>query len=400
MSAASTPLTPLPAVLDRLQRGAFVAGGLGLVTSFAGLSMRPDQFFRSYLLAFVFCVGFPLGCMAILMLHHLTGGWWGLPIRRPLEAGSRTFPVLLVLFIPLLFGLHRLYPWDQPNVVAADPILQFKSFYLNHTFFLVRAAIYFAIWFLLSYVLNKWSAEQDRTADLRLAKRLEGVSGPGLILFGLTVTFASIDWVMSLESHWFSTIFGMIFMVIYALGAVALVIIISRITANYGPVSHVVTSDQFNDLGNLLLTFVMLWAYLSFSQFLIIWAGNLKNEITFYLTRANGEWAGIAVFLILFHFAIPFLLLLQRPIKRRLKVLSIVAAALILISFIDIFWLIVPAFEPAKPRLHPLDLTLLIGICGIWLGFYLWQLRRSPLLPLHDPRFEGTGSEFSEKHGH
>lgn len=385
--SAPTPAVTLPPVLERVQRGAFLAGGLGLIISFTWLPARPDQFFRSYLLAFVFCVGFPLGCMAILMIHHLTGGWWGLPIRRPLEAGSRTLPVLLILFIPLLFGLARLYPWDNPNIVAADPILQFKHFYLNRNFFILRAAIYFAIWFGLSYFLNKWSLMQDRTADPRIAKRLEGMSGPGIILFGITVTFASIDWVMSIESHWYSTIFGMIFMIIYALGAMALVIIIARVTANYAPVSRLVTADQFNDLGNLLLTFVMLWAYLSFSQFLIIWAGNLKSEITFYLSRASGEWAGVALFLILFHFAVPFMLLLQRPVKRRLQVLSIVAGALILVSFIDVFWLIVPAFEPAKPRLHPLDLTLFAGVCGTWLGSYIWQLKRTPLLPLHDPRF-------------
>jgi len=393
--SAGQALTPLPPVLDRLQRGAFTAGGLGLVTSFGFLAARPDQFFRSYLLAFVFCIGFPLGCLALLMVHHLTGGWWGLPIRKPLEAGMRTFPVLLILFIPLVFGLNRIYPWTN-GAVTANPSLPFKHFYLSRDFFFVRAAIYFAIWLFLSYIMNKWSAEQDRTADQRFAKYLEGISGPGLILFGITVTFASIDWVMSLEPGWFSTIYGMIFMVIYALGALALVINISQATTNFAPVSHVVTRDQFNDLGNLMLTFVMLWAYLNFSQFLIIWAGNLKNEITFYMTRANGAWAGLALFLVLFHFAIPFLLLLQRSVKRRLKVLSIVCGALIVISFVDMYWLVVPAFQPLGPRLHPLDLTLLVGIFGIWFGTYVWQLRRSPLLPLHDPRFEGTATEFGD----
>jgi len=375
---------------ERAQRAALTAGLLGLMTSSTFFFRHPDQFYRSYLLAFVFWIGFPLGCTALLMLHHLTGGDWGLPIRRPLEAGTRTFPVMVVLFIPLLFGLKSLFPWMNPEFFNAEPILRFKQHYLNLHFFLVRAAIYFAIWFALAFFLNKWSEEQDRTGNPILAKRLEEFSGPGLIFWGLTVTFASVDWVMSLEPHWFSTIFGMIFMIIEALGAMALVIVVARILAKYEPYSSAVSPGQFNDLGSLLLAFVMLWAYLSFSQFLIIWSGNLRNEIPWYVVRAEGGWAALAVFLIVFHFAIPFLLLLQRGVKRQMRALAIVAGALIVISFVDVYWLIVPAFEKAGPHLHPVDLTAVVGVGGIWVGAYVWQLKRRPLLPVHDPRFEGA----------
>jgi hypothetical protein len=182
----------------------------------------------------------------------------------------------------------------------------------------------------------------------------------------------------------------MIFMMVGTIGAMSLVIITARILSNYQPVSNVVTPDQFNDLGNLLLAFVMLWAYLSFSQFLIIWSGNLPKEISWYMVRANGEWAAVAVFLIIFHFAIPFLLLLQRNLKRRVQRLAIIAGALIVISAVDVYWLVVPAFEPAGPRVHPMDLTLLVGIGGLWIATYAWQLKRRPLLPLNDPRFEGA----------
>ena len=284
-----------------------------------GFVRNPEQFYRSYLLAYVFWIGFPLGSMAILMLHHLTGGDWGLPIRRPLEAATRTFPLMLILFVPLIFGLKTLFPWAQPGGLGDDSILKFKRFYLSPNFFMTRAVIYFLIWLTLSYLLNKWSQEQDRNGDPAIAKRLEGMSGPGLILYGLTVTYATIDWVMSLQPHWFSTIFGMIFMMVGVLGAMALVILVARLLANYEPMASAVTPAQFNDLGNLLLAFVMLWAYLSFSQFLIIWSGNLPKEISWYVVRAEGGWARLAVFLIIFHFAIPFLLLLQRGLKRQMQ---------------------------------------------------------------------------------
>ncbi len=380
----------LRAGFDRLQRGMLIVGVLALGGTMLVVTHSAEQFFRSYLLAFVFWIGFPLGSMAILMLHHLTGGDWGLPIRRPLEAATRTFPVMLVLFIPLLFGMKKLFPWMRPEVVAGDTVLLAKKFYLNPQFFLLRLAIYIAIWLGLSYFLNKWSEEQDRTGDPALAGKLEGMSGPGLILYGLTVTYASIDWVMSLEPHWYSTIFGMIFMLIGVLAAMALAIIVSSRLADFEPMKGVVTQAQFNDLGNLLLTFVMLWAYLSFSQFLIIWSGNLRDEIPWYMTRANGAWEPVGIFLIIFHFAVPFLLLLQRALKRQMRYLRWIAVSLIVSDCIAVIWMVEPAFEPNRLHIHPSDLIGLVGIGGIWVAAYVWQLKRRPLLPLHPVRAEGV----------
>ena len=385
-----TPGENLRPAFDRLQRGMLIAGLAALTTTFGFYARNPDQFFRSYLLAFVFWIGFPLGSMAILMLNHLTGGDWGLPIRRPLEAATRTFPAILILFIPLLLGLKTLYPWMRPEVVTGDAVLRAKAFYLNPSFFLTRAAIYFVIWFGLSYFLNKWSEEQDRTGDPALAKRLEGLSGPGLIFYGLTVTYASIDWVMSLEPHWYSTIFGMIFMMIGVLCAMAMVIIVASLLARHEPFASMVVPAQFNDLGNLLLTFVMLWAYLSFSQWLIIWSGNLRDEIPWYMTRARGAWEGWGLFLIIFHFSVPFLLLLQRGLKRRVRALSWIAAALLVTDFMVVIWMVVPAFEPNRVHIHPQDLTAMCGIGGIWVAAFVWQLKRRPLLPLHAAQAEGV----------
>ena len=385
-----TPTETLAGRFDRIQRRAFVLGVAALVLAALDGIRAPEQFFRSYLLAFVFWLGFPLGCAAFLMVHHLTGGFWGLPIRRSLEAGTRTLPLITALVLPLLLGVGRLYSWTNPSLVAADDVFKSKQLYLNLPFFLVRNVIYFAVWWVLVRGLNRWSDEQDRTGDPRLALRLENMSGPGLVLYGLTVTFFSIDWIMSLEPHWFSTIFGMIFMVLQVLSALALAVFVAGFLSQYEPIASVITSDRFNDLGNLVLTFVMLWAYLSFSQFLIIWAGDLINEIPWYLTRARGGWAMIALLLIFLSFAIPFLLLLMRPIKRRVETLSALCGALILITFVDVYWMVAPAFEKAGPRFYLLDFLLPVGIGGIWVGTFVAQLKSRPLLPLHDPRFEGA----------
>lgn len=390
-----TAADPLSARFDRIQKRALIVGAAALILAVLDGIRAPEQFFRSYLLAFVFWLGFPLGCAAFLMVHHLTGGFWGLPIRRPLEAGTRTLPLLTVLAFPLLLGLGRLYSWTHPNLVAADAILKIKQPYLNLPFFLIRNVIYFAVWWALARRLNRWSDEQDRTGNPALAGRLENLSGPGLVLYGLTVTFFSIDWVMSLEPHWFSTIFGMIFMVLQVLGALALVILVAGLLSQSEPVVNAVTPDRFNDLGNLVLTFVMLWAYLAFSQFLIIWAGNLTNEIPWYLTRAEGGWGIVAVILVFLSFAIPSYLLLMRPIKRRVETLSVLCGFLIVVNFVDVYWMVVPAFEKSGPRFYLLDFLLPVGMGGIWVAAFVRQLKSRPLLPLHDPRFEGA-----LQHGH
>jgi len=383
-------------LLDRVQRIALIWGLIGAALSLFFARQDMDQFFRSYLFAYVYWLAIPTGCLAILMLHHLTGGWWGYSIRRLLEAGTRTFLPMAILFLPVLLGMPRLYKWAQPAAVAADPMLQYKRPYLNPQFFIVRCIIYFLIWLTLAWLLNKWSSEQDRTGDPRLAARMEAISGPGLILWGIAVTYSSIDWVMSLEAHWFSTMYGFIVMVVAALTAMSFVVFVLRKLSRQEPIAQSVSPSQFNDLGNLMLTFVMLWAYLSFSQFLIIWAGNIKDEIPWYVSRAFGGWGAVAVVLIVLHFALPFLLLLQRGVKRRVELLSKVAGMLIILSLVDVFWLVAPAYETAGPRVRPLDVCAVVGIGGLWIAAFFWQLKKWPLLPVHDPRFEGA---LQHEHG-
>jgi hypothetical protein len=382
--------------IGRRQMPAMIVGLLGLALLVLFGLRNPTQLFRSYHFAYVFWAVVPLGCMGVLMLHHMTGGWWGYPIRRILEAGTRTLPLVFVLFLPILAGMTRLYPWAQPDVVAADPILEYKKPYLNPAFFTVRSFVYFAVWILLASLLNKWSSEQDRTGDPKLKIRMTSLSGPGFILWGVLLTLAVIDWVMSLEPHWFSTMYGLLFMVTSGLAAMSFSVIVLRRLSDREPLRDCVEPKRFIDIGNLMLAMVLLWTYMSFSQLLIIWSGNLKNEIPWYKERAFGGWAPVAAFLLIFHFFFPFFLLLQRGVKRRLHVLSMVAVLLFVLTLVDIYWIVVPSYEVSAPKVHALDLLALIGVGGVWLSGFLWQLKKRPLLPLHDPRFEGV---LEHQHG-
>jgi hypothetical protein len=375
---------------DRIQQRALAVGGVALVLCVVGYFLNPAQLLRSYLVAFLLWLAIGLGCAAILMLHHLVGGKWGFAIRRILESGARTIPLIALLFLPLLLNLPRVYSWASPQQMAALALPPFKRFYLHTPFFVGRAIAYFAAWMLVAHFLHKWSLEQDRVGDPRIVDRLQYLSGPGLLVYGFMVTYASIDWVMSLEPDFFSTIFGMIFMVLPALVAMSFAIVVAMLLAKRKPLSDVLTRFHFNDYGNLLLTFVMLWAYLSFSQFLIIWAGNLQDEIPWYTTRATGGWAWVALLLIFFHFAVPFVLLLSRDVKRRMQVLAGVAVALIIMEWVDLYWIVMPSFYPKAPKLVWTDLVAPIGIGGVWVAWFVSRLKADPLLPLRDPRFEGV----------
>jgi len=298
---------------------------------------------------------------------------------------------MTILFVPVIFGIHSLYEWSHDDAVAQDIILQHKSLYLNTPFFIARAAFYFAAWLLMGWFLNRWSKQQDSTRDGSFAKRFQRLSAPGLIIYALTITFASTDWVMSLEPHWFSTIYGMMFMVGQALTTLAFVIAVLALLADTPPISDFLEPEIFNDLGNLLFAFIMLWAYLSFSQYLIIWSGNLPEEIPWYLRRSRGGWQWIAVALALFHFAIPFFLLLIRRNKRRRQVISGIAIAVVVMRLVDLMWLVVPAHEPTV-HVHWLDIATLAGIGGLWVAGFSKQLRKQSLLPLGDPEFQQEAS--------
>ena len=276
--------------IDQIQRRSLLVGVVALAACVAGALLSPEQFFRSYLFGYLFWIGIALGSIALVMLHHIVGGGWGFLIRRLLEAASRTMPLMALLFIPILAGMHYIYIWTHADLVAVDEILQHKQPYLNVPFFITRAVVYFLIWTGMVFFLNRWSLEQDRTGDLSLSRRLQMLSGPGLLLYGITVTFASIDWVMSLEPHWFSTIYGLLFIIGQALATMALAIVMVAKLSDRKPLSDLASPKHMRDLGTLMFAFVMLWAYFSFSQWLIIWAGDLPEENSWYLSRIKGGW--------------------------------------------------------------------------------------------------------------
>jgi len=376
-----------PVNLQVIRSRSLWVGCTGLaLCAVAGVFSR-EQFFRSYLVAYLFWLGVALGCLAIVMLYHLTGGRWGAVIRRLVESGMRTIPVMALLVAPLLPGIRSLYAWARPADVAADPILQHQSLYLNFPFFTLRAAIYFTAWILMASYLNRWSLEQDQTGKPELLGRFQRLSGAGLVVYGITVTFASIDWAMSLDTGWFSTAYGVLFMIIQVLSAFAFVIPFLAWIVRHNALHDVVTPNHFHDLGNLLLTFVMLWAYISFSQFLIIWAGNLTDEIPWYLRRIQNGWEWVAILLLVFHFFAPFLLLLSRHAKRSLTVLSAISIAVMVMSVVDVFWLVMPALIPGHVSVHWTDFAALAGVGGVWISLFTRGLETRPILPQQDPQF-------------
>jgi hypothetical protein len=379
------------------ERRALLVGAVGLAVALAGgIAISREQFLQAYLTAYLFWMGVALGSLALLMLHHLVGGRWGHVIQRTLEAAVSTLPLLALLFLPILFNVEGLYLWARPGALETDHLLHHKAPYLNVPFFWVRALIYFAVWIALGGLLRRGSLAQDRTGEPGLTRRLQVLSGPGLVLYGLTMTFAAIDWVMSIEPHWFSTIYGVIFIVGQGLSALAFAIVVTRLLAGRKPLSDVLTPAHFHDLGNLLLAFVMLWAYIAFSQYLIIWSGNIPEEIIWYVDRMAGGWRALAFALIGLHFILPFLLLLSRTTKRRLQALGAVAWGVFVMRMVDLYWIVSPAFHPKEIGLHWLDLVAPVALGGLWLAAFLRQLTRSPLLPLHDPRFAGQAAD--ERH--
>ncbi|MGA8428190.1 MAG: hypothetical protein WB729_00100 [Candidatus Sulfotelmatobacter sp.] len=394
MSAATNHLDlTAPLIVNKLAQRLLIVGivfsVIALVTAFLMPNGR-DEFYRAYLLSFMDWLGVALGSMAILMIRHLTGGGWGMVIRRILGAAMRTVPLLAVLFIPIIFGMHHLYIWAQPLDQVADKHLRehlenITKTYLTTTGFVYRAVFYFAIWNLLSFLLSKWSRETDHAGSPDHTERFKAVAGPGLILYAFTISFAAIDWVMSIDPSWISTIFGLLILIGEVLSAMCFAVIVERILVDHKPMSEMLKPDFVHDHGKWMLTFIMVWAYFSFSQWLIIWAGNLPAEITFYLKRLNGGWGWIGLFLVLFHFAVPFVLLLSRPFKRNIRKLVWLAVWMMFMRYVDLFWIIEPNFSTTF-KVTIADIVVPFAVGGLWLAFFFRNLGSLPLLPAFDPQ--------------
>ena len=391
MSAAPArqiDLTPPPVVKTIAQRSLIVGVVFGIIALILAF-VRPQEFYRAYLLGFMCWLGVALGSMAILMIRHLTGGGWGMVIRRILGAAMRTLPLLALLFIPVILGMHKLYIWAQPLDQVSDKRLRehledITKTYLTTNGFILRAIFYFAIWNLLSFLLSKWSKQTDRAGAPDNTERFKAVAGPGLILYGFTISFAAIDWVMSLDPSWISTIFGLVILIGEVLSAMCFAVVVERILFNYKPMSEMLKPDFVHDHGKWMLTFIMVWAYFNYSQWLIIWAGNLPSEITYYMRRLNGGWGYVGLFIVIFHFAIPFGILLSRPFKRNIYKLVWLAVWLMLMRYLDLFWIIEPNFSKTFTATVA-DVVVPVAIGGFWLFYFFRNLGSLPLLPAYDP---------------
>jgi len=400
--------------LARLKSQAGALFGVGLLC--CGLSLvsgGPDalpHFFPSYLFAYVFWFGITAGSLGLLMLHHTVGGGWGYVLRRFFEAGShwRMFALMAVLFVPVLIGLFQfdLYSWvspdrwaapDAPRHVAVEVVKE-KTGYLNVPFFLGRLAFYFAFFIGFSLLLRRWGAVQDERVDQQAAGNLNRWSAGGILLFVLVGTFCSVDWVMSLTPDWFSSIYGLLWVASQALSTIALMLALLAWLAGDTPLVRGIPTAFFRDLGNLMLAMVMLWAYLSFSQYLIIFSGNTWEEATWYVNRKTPVWAVTGGILILAHFFIPFFtLLVNSDLKKSPHRLGALAGGIVLMRFVDLFWHVIPTFRPEGPRIAEAALyvgtPLLLG--GVWLWMFAEQLKDRPVVPVHDPRLQSHLPELA-----
>ncbi len=367
--------------LQRAQRRSLLVGIIALAVCVIGAPFSPDQFFRAYLAAYQFYLGIALGCLVIVMIHHLTGGAWGFVIQPILEAGMRTLPYLALLFIPIAGGANHLYSWAQPDEVAIDNNLQHKQVYLNVPFFCGRAALFFALWIGIALLLDYWSRRQNETGDPRYAQRQSNLSGPGLIVFGISITFAAVDWLMSLQPKFHSTIFGPLVVTGQILSAHAVALIVLAWLAPRAAIADVLSPKVLSDLGNLLFTFLVIWAYMVWFQFMLIWIANLPYEVIWYLPRSSGGWQWVAWALLVFHFIIPFFLLLLRDLKQHLPTLAKVAGLLAAAQLVYVYYLVMPSFPDTSLSEHWMDFLTPFGLGGLWLWCFLRELQRRPLLP-------------------
>ncbi len=382
-----------PPIVAQWQKRALLVGAVFTVATIIGFIVEPRQALHSYLIAFMFTLGLTLGSMALLMVWYMTGGEWGMMIRRIFEAAMSTLPMMVAAFIPVVLApyLHLNYPWANPEEVKhSEHIAHQAAQYLNPNLFLFRGVMYFLAWGLLAYWLMWFSRAQDRAPERAYDIRLRAISAAGVIIYGWTLTFAVVDWVMSLNPEFTSTIYGLIFMVGQALIALCFTVIVAHALRQFTPLSAVLHSRHFLDYGKLMLTFVMLWAYFSYSQWLIIWSGNLPDEIHWFLDRIHGDWGLISFVLIIGHFAVPFALLLSRPLKQNSGKLMWIAGWLILMRYLDLYWNIEPNFSKAALHFSWLDAVIPIAMFALWMAYFFRNLARRPLLALHDPHLRAV----------
>lgn len=401
MSAPSTvEITREDVVLGAAGGRAFrVAAILGVLALGGAAVLAPasgwDRFYASYLTSFLFFLSLALGALVFVLIQHVTRAGWSVVVRRFAEAfAPNLFLPMALLVLPVFAGLHHLYPWTDQASVAADPALHAKALWLNETFFYVRAVIYFAVWTILSVWFHRRSVEQDTIGTIAPTRAMEAAATTGLVLFAFSVTFFAFDFVMSLTPHWYSTIFGVYFFAGCILGCFALLLCVSFAVQRAGRLVHAITTEHYHDLGKLMFAFTIFWAYIGFSQYMLMWYANLPEETEWYHARQHGSWAAISLVLLFGHFLLPFLLLMSRNVKRRKALIVAGAVWMLVMQWLDVYWLVMPSKTPGGFSPALVDVLTFVGIGGVFFAVAIRRLGAAALVPVKDPRLaESLGFE-------
>jgi hypothetical protein len=387
----------LGAAATRVRTVGLALGAVGVAASAALVAVTPagvEQLLFSYLLDYAFLLSLALGALFFVILQHLTRAGWSVVLRRLAESVAMVLPLLAVLAVPVALGVHELYHWSHADAVAADPVLAAKSAYLNVPFFLVRLVVYLVVWVALARFFFSRSVSQDTSGDVALTSAMERRSAPAMLLFAATVTFASVDLLMSLDPHWYSTIFGVYFFAGSVVGSLALLIVLARALQGSGRLARAITVEHYHDLGKLLFAFTVFWAYIAFSQYMLMWYANIPEETVWLLRRQSHGWQWVGLALLLGHFVLPFAVLLSRGPKRRPRLLAAVAGWVLAMHWVDMFWLVAPELHGDAVKVHGLDVTVLLALAGLAVSAWAHVMRRCALVPQRDPRLaESLGFE-------
>jgi hypothetical protein len=381
--------------LDGVVRPALIISGVLAVVGIGGSLLFAkgteggmDYLLETYLVSFAFFLSISLGALFFVLLQHCTRAGWSVVVRRVAEAMAANVWVMAILAIPVVLGMDHLYHWADTGAAAHDPLLVAKAGFLNPTFFLIRLVIYFAIWGVMASFLHRTSVAQDASGDPSLTLRMERLSAPGMVLFALSLNFAAFDLLMSLDPHWFSTIFGVYYfassVVVFLAGMPKILYALQA----RGILKNAVTVEHYHDVGKLLFGFIVFWAYIAFSQYMLIWYGNIPEETEWFLKRQTGGWTTVSLILIFGHFLVPFLLLVSRKIKRRPLLLAVTGGYVAMMCWIDIYWLVIPEFSPGVARFGLLDVLCLLGMNGVYSAAFILRLRKHSVVAEKDPRLE------------
>ena len=369
-------------------KSSLIVAAIGIVTSVVAYFVNSPQFYHSYLTAYMFWFTIVLGGLFFTMLHHISGAVWSTVLRRLSETIMITIPIMAILFLPVILGMHDLYHWSHLDAVAEDELLQKKEAYLNAVFFTIRAIVYFSIWFLLAWNLYKTSLKQDKGHDEKYSKKMTKISAPGMVIFALTITFASFDWLMSLDPHWYSTIYGLYVYAGSFLSFMAFLIIIGLALRKKGLLTDIITIEHYHDIGKFLFGFTIFWGYMAFSQYFLIWYANIPEETIWYIHRWEGNWSILTMVLVFGHFVLPFMVLMLRSVKRNFTTLKIIAYWILLMHFIDIYWLVFPTFSKHGFVFSWIDIATFLAVGGIFLWYFWYKYFGAAMVTINDPKLQ------------